>query len=424
LSHPLRALKHRNFRLLWLGLFAANMGTLIQFVAQDYLVFSLTHEAFWLGVVDAAGAVTLILTSMWGGALVDRWPKRRTLLVTQSLFLLSPLAVGLLISSGRIQVWHVVAFSVFTMLVLAVDYPARQALLPRLVPRKSFLNAVALNSVSFTGASAIGPALAGPIIAHWGTAAGFYLDAASSLAVLSALVLVRLDREGAPERADGGLHERVLEGFRYVVRTRELFLLGLLLAVVSFFAYPYQTLLPIFTSNVLHGDVVAFGLLRAAPGVGALVGGLVVGSMEERSLQARRMAMGAVGFTLCLLAFVSFPSLWLDLALLALAGALFTLFQATLQTFMQLRARDAMRGRVMSLFALAVIGVGPLGSFPIAWLADRVGVRVAVGAAAVVAGAFCAAVWAFQHRVLRRLEARCDEERRSSSARGSLRASG
>src|SRR5438552_6965857 len=193
LADPFAPLRHRNFRLLFAGLVVANVGTQVQFVAQDYLVYTLTHQAYWLGIVDASGAATLILASFVGGAIADRLPKRGTLLVTQSLFLVTPVLMGVDILVGAVRPWHVVVFSVVSALVLAVDFPARQAILPRLVERERLMGAIALNSITFTAASAVGPALAGPVIAWAGVPAAFFVDGASSLAILAALLAFRLE---------------------------------------------------------------------------------------------------------------------------------------------------------------------------------------------------------------------------------------
>lgn len=393
------ALRHRNFRLLWVSLLVSNSGTWLQGVAQDYLVYQLTGRALDLGAVSLARAVAIISLSFLGGTIADRLDRRRLLMVTQTLFALLAAALGLLVQTGAVRVWHVVVAAFAGAVILAVDQPARQSLLPHLVPRQDLMNAIALNSITFTGAAAIGPALAGPVVAAFGIPWGFYLNALSFAAVIGAVWAIRLPP--APRRPGGeSIRAAVASGLRYIGASRPLLLLVSLLMVVSFFAMPYQSLLPVLNHRVFDGGVGELGWLRAAPGLGALAGGLVLAYLSQ-AIRRRGLLLlaGAAGFSAVLLAASATGWFPLTLLLLFLAGLFFTLFQSTTQTLMQQLTDDAMRGRVMSLFAVSVIGTWPLGSLPMAWLADRAGVTAALAVGAGIAGTFTLAIWLGTRRV-------------------------
>lgn len=399
----LAVLQHRNFRLLWLSLLISNSGTWLQQVAQDYLVYQLTGRALELGLVNVVRAVALIGLSFLGGTIADRVDRRRLLMATQTAFALLAAGLGLLVQVGAVQVWHVVAASFAGAVILAVDQPARQALIPHLVPREQLLNAVALNSVTFTGAAAIGPALAGPLVALLGLTWGFYLNALSYGAVIYAVWAMRLPPTARGHRA-GGVGQAVVDGLRYVARSPAILLLVSLLTVVSFFVTPYQSVLPLFSHRVFGGDVGVLGLLRAAPGLGALVGGVVLASQSRVGNRARLALAGALGF--CLTTFTFAFTRWLPgaLALLFASGVLSTVFQSTVQTLMQYLTPDALRGRVMSLFAVCVIGTWPLGALPLSWEADLFGAPAATAANAVIAGLYCLATAALARRTLAALD--------------------
>lgn len=385
------SLRHRNFRLMWGGLLVSNSGTWLQVVAQDYLVYQITGRALDLGLVNVARAVALISLSFFGGAVADRMDKRRLLMVTQSLFAASAALLGLLVELHIVRVWHIVAVAFFNAVVLAVDNPARQALLPHLVPREHLMNAIALSSITFTGAAAVGPALAGPVVAALGMDWGFYLNAITYFAVVCAVSALRLPP--APEK---GRREPVgaalASGLSYVAASPVILLLVSLLVVTNFFAMPYQALLPVFARRVFNGGLRDLSYLRAAPGLGALLGGFLVARFSGISWKGILVLGSALGMSAALLLFSA--SGWMPVALLLLCcvGALWAVFQSSVQTLMQQLTEDQMRGRVMSLFTVSVIGMWPLGALPLSWAADQVGAPTATAAGALIAGVYALAV--------------------------------
>lgn len=393
------ALRFRNFRLMWISLLVSNSGTWMQGVAQDMLVYDLTGRALDLGYVAVVRAVALISLSFIGGTIADRLDRRKLLIATQTLFAVVAISLGLLVQFKLIQVWHVIVASFFSAVLLALDQPARQSLLPHLVPRGYLLNAIALNSITFTGAAAVGPALAGPVVAALGTPWGFFLNGFSFLAVIWAVWSLRLTippRSGKTERVS----EAVLSGLRYIAAAPTILLLVSILTVFSLTAIPYQSLLPVFARKIFDGGIQELGWLRAAPGIGALVGGLLLATFSSFRQKGLLVVGGGIGFAMVLVLFSRTGSISLGLPFLFLAGLFLTTFQSTTQTLMQTLTPDHMRGRVMSLFAVSVIGMWPLGSLPLSWSADRFGVGVTVMTGALVAGSYALAVGIFGKRHL------------------------
>ena len=402
-SGAFAALQHRNFRLMWISLLVSNSGSWMQNVAQDYLVYDLTHRALDLGLVNLVRAIPLIVLPFFGGTIADRVDRRKLLITTQTLFALTAAILGVLVQMRIVQVWHVIALSFVSAVLLAVDQPARQALLPHLVPRKDFANAIALNSITFVGAAAIGPALAGPLVARVGLSSAFYLNALSFGAVIGAVWALKLPPAShtvAPERVG----EALVAGLRYVAASPLILLLVSLLMVFSLFALPYQNLLPVFSVRVFHGGVKTLGYLRAAPGAGALTGGFLLAHYAWFRQKGWLALAGSVGLSLAVIAFCAVGWLPGALAILFLAGLLATVFTSTVQTLLQHIPSDQMRGRVMSLFTVAVIGMWPLGTLPMSWLSDRTGVRLAVAMGASVSLLYALGVAVFARRYVALLQ--------------------
>jgi len=400
------ALRYRDFRLFWVSLLVSNAGAWLQVVAQDYLVYKLTGRALDLGIVDGVRALALITLPFFGGVVADRVDKRKLLMLTQMLFAAAAALLGFLVASGLVRVWHDVAISLFTAIVLAFDQPARQSLLPRLVPRSALTNAIALNSVSYTGAAALGPALAGPLVALVGLAWAFWINAASYFLVVFAVWRISADTTPHAEQRETSARHAVASGVKYVASQPMILYLAAMLAIFSVLAIPYQTLMPVFNDRSFHGDVTTLGWLRAAVGVGSLLGGIgmalhaATGAHGVSRKRALFVVAAGLAFAGALVTFALQSALVGGLAMLLLAGCAWTLFQSNVQTLMQHLAEERMRGRVMSLFAVSVIGAWQLGAFPMGWAADRFGAaRALVAGCALAIALGLALTWTVRRRL-------------------------
>jgi MFS family permease len=382
------ALRHRNFRLYWFSQLISLTGTWMQAVAQGWLVLELTNQPFWLGVAGAAGTLPVLLFSLIGGVAADRLPKRSLLLATQSASAVLALALGLLVFAGQIRLWEVLAIALALGTANALDMPARQSFIIEMVDREDLLNAIALNSFTFNAARVLGPAVAGAIVAAAGTAACFLVNAASFVPVLVALAAMRGLAE-APRAAAGSVIQSLREGFAYAARERRFQGLIALVAAGSFFGFPCVTLLPAFARDVLHVDARGYGVLMAMTGVGATVSALALASRQRSGVGGPVVVGAGLGFGVAIVLFSQSRSFATAVPLLAIAGGGMVAQAAAANTLVQAMVPDALRGRVMSMFTMVMMGAMPLGNVLIGSLAGLIGMMAAV---AVFGVALCAAV--------------------------------
>jgi MFS family permease len=398
----LRALRSRNYKLFVAGQGVSLIGTWIQQIALSWLVYTLTRSAFLLGVVGFSSQIGMFVLSPVGGVVADRINRYRLLVATQSLAMAQALVIGVLVLAHAVAVWQIVALSLFLGVVNAFDMPARQAFLVDMIEdREDLPNAIALNSSMVNGARLVGPAVAGLLIAAAGEGVCFMINAASYLAVIAALLAMRI----APRRPNGRsrrIWPELREGFAYTfgfAPTREILLL---LALVSVAAMPYSTLMPIFAVQLLHGGASTLGFLSGASGVGALAGAVMLASRRSVRGLGRWIPIACAGFGAALIGFSYSRSLPLSLLLQAGAGLAMITHLASSNTILQTIAGDEWRGRVMSFYGMAFIGMMPFGSLLAGILAHHIGAprTVILGGAVCIAGA---AVFALRLPALRRL---------------------
>ncbi|MGH7302074.1 MAG: MFS transporter [Candidatus Rokuibacteriota bacterium] len=375
----LGALRHRDFRLFWIGQLISQVGTWMQSVAQAWLVLELTQSPLQLGIVSALQFTPVLLLSPVGGVLSDRFPKRRVLLISQTAMQLQAFGLAALVWSGRVQYWHVALLATLYGLSRAIDIPARQSYVTDLVGRSNLANAVALNSLIMNGARIVGPAAAGLLIAAFGMALAFFLNGVSFVAVLVALLAIRT--EGRPD-ADGrlGIREGVLGALSYAAATPPVaFTLGLMV-VVSLMVLNFNVVVPLVARDVLNQGAHGFGLLMSALGAGAVAGafGVALFRRAEPSLGF----LVAAGATLCLglVALALVGHFALAAVVLALLGCCQILFTTGCNTTLQLTAPNELRGRVMGLYTVTFAGMTPFGSLLVGWVAEHQGVRAACAA--------------------------------------------
>lgn len=385
----LRALRHRDFRLLWVGLFVSAVGTWMQIVAQALQVLSMTHgSALALGTVSLAQAAAFFLFTPLGGAIADRFDKRRILLLTQSFLLLLALALGLLTWLGLIRLWIIVALAFCAGAALSFDQPARTSLIPSLVPPGDLMNAVSLQSIIFTGASTFGPAMAGITVTLIGYTGNFFLNAASYLAVL--LALWRLSAIAG--RPAAGTREPLWASVRTMLATaaRDAALPGVIsgYGAMLFLGPSPAVMLPIFALRVLHLSATQMGFLFSAVGIGTILGGLTVASFGTVRHKGKLFLVALMVWSFALGGFAVSRTTWLSVTALLLLGAAQNAASATAITLMQTRVPSQMRGRIMSLNTLLVMGVRPLGDFPAGGLIGAIGGPLTAGISAAMTGAY------------------------------------
>lgn len=378
-----RAFADRNYRLFFMGQGVSLIGTWMTRLATGWLVFRVGGEnaAWLLGVVSFASLSPTFFLGPIAGVLVDRWNRRRVLVVTQLLSMVQSAAlawVAFTAGPGVGTVWLIAGLSIFQGVVNSFDMPARQSLLIEMISRREDLpNAIALNSSLVNGSRLIGPAIAGAVIAAAGEAWCFAIDAASYLAVVAALLAMRLKKRERPRDA-ASLGRSFLEGLQYAYGFAPIRSLLLLLALVSFSAMPYSVLLPIFAADVLHGGPNILGLLSAASGLGALAGAVYLASRPSVLGLGRVIVVATTTLGLALAAFSQSTMIWLSTCLLVLAGAGMMVQMAAANTLIQTLVNEDKRGRVMGLFGMAFQGAAPFGSLLAGWLAGIAGAQTVV----------------------------------------------
>ncbi|HEX6499067.1 MAG TPA: MFS transporter [Micromonosporaceae bacterium] len=380
------ALRVRNFRLYFAGQSVSLVGTWMQAVAQSWLVLELTGSGAVLGLVVAAQFLPVLFLGPYGGLIADRAEKRRLLTTTQTTLATLALLLGVLTVTHTVRLWMVVVLAVALGTVNAVDNPTRQTFVPEVVGPHLLRNAVSLNSVMTNAARAVGPAVAGILIAAFGVGVCFLANAASFVAVLFALSLMRTDQlMPAPPvvRAPGQL----VDGLRYVRGTAGLVAPLCMMAIIGTLAYEFQVVLPLLARTGLHGDARTYGFMTSAMGLGAVLGGLAIAAYGRAGVVP--LVGAAVGFGAALVAATLAPSLPAELVALAFVGVGSIAFLATGNTTLQLVSDPSFRGRVMALWSVTFLGSTPVGGPIVGAVAQHLGPRagLALGAAACLAAA-------------------------------------
>lgn len=373
LARGFRALEVRNYRLYWCGQLISQTGSWMQTTAQAWLVFQITRSPLALGLVATLQFLPIMLLSLAGGVISDRLPKHRLVLATQVAGLVQSLIFGTLVLAGAVQLWHIYVLAALLGVINAIDNPARQTFAAELAGREHLANAVALNSMLFNGARIVGPALAGLLIARVGIAPALYLNTLSFVGMIAALLLMDPATFLRPAQPTGGRARGGLaEGLAYVWRTPTVLQIMIVVAAIGGFGYNFSVVLPLLAGFVLHTDASGFGGLSAFLGVGALLG--AISTAYARQITLRRLIGGSACFSVLLGALALSTSLPLSAALLVALGFAGILFSTSANTLLQLRAPDALRGRVMGLYMLLFAGSTPIGSFLIGALSSLVGV--------------------------------------------------
>jgi MFS family permease len=403
------SLRHRNFRLFWCGQLISLIGTWMQGLGQQWLVYVLTGSALKLGIVSACQFLPVLFFSLYGGVVADRLPKRSLIIFTQSASLVLALILGVLTWANVVQIWQVYLLAFLLGMVNAFDMPARQAFIVEMVGREDLMNAIALNSSIFNGSRALGPAIGAYVITWVGIAGCFFINALSFVAVIIGLLMIRLTPpvKARPERRSA--LRQIGEGLGYIRSNRRVLLVFVLVSFISIFGVPtYTTLLPIIADRVLHAEVTGLGALSTALGVGAMVASISLAYTSSAGQRRLFLVIGSLAFSSLLTLFSLSGNFGLSLSLLAAVGFCVVATNATGNTIIQSSIPDHLRGRVMSVWALVLVGLAPIGSFLVGLLAEyasamltvRVGALICLAAAIVIVPQMFGHPWPLHRRAL------------------------
>jgi MFS family permease len=393
--HPIRpqtfaALRHRNFRLFYTGQMISLTGSWMQSVAFGWLVLELTNSSFYLGLVGALQTLPVLLFSFLGGVVADHTSKLRLLFITQVALMILAVVLGVLVDLKVIKIWDLCIIVFLSGTVMAFDIPVRQAFIVELVGRADLPNAIALNSTLFNATRVIGPALAGFLIAAVGKANCFFINAVSFLAVLVALVLVQVPPfQPVPWKPFLPAWKELLV---YIWPKREIRLLLLVMTLVAILAMPFFVLLPILARDVLGREALGFGMLYSAGGLGALLGGITLARRLQRRPPMPSFLGGLGVFLSGLLGLGLCGNYHLALIFIFLAGFGMVTLISTGNSLLQLNVPDALRGRLMSLFGLIVMGFAPIGMLVYGVVAHYIGPGLTIAGGSLAAGVVCGVV--------------------------------
>ena len=372
-----RALRHRNFRLWFFGQLTSLIGTWMQSIAQNWLVYQITGSAASLGLVNFVGAIPLVPLTLYAGAIADRVSKRRIIFFMQAAMMVLAFVLAILCWTGVVRFWHVLVLAFLLGAAQALDTPARQAFVVELVGKEDLSNAIALNSGIFHGARVIGPALAGILVASVGISISFFLNGASFFAVLAGLYLMdaTLIRK---TRAEGEDARDLLAGIRHLAANRVPTAIVILISLSSLLAMPYYVLVPVFAKEVLGRDAGGYGALMSAAGVGAVLGSLYAASAWASRRKGALLTAGSYAFPVLLFAFALSRIYPLSLVLLAAVGFAFVLQNAPANSMIQSLVPDHLRGRVMAIYVCLLLGLMRLGGLLAGLLAQALSAPVAL----------------------------------------------
>ncbi len=396
LNNPFLSLKHKNYRYYFFGMCISTIGTWMQNTAQPWLAYSLTKSALLLSVVSALQFLPALLFSLFAGVLIDRLPKKRMLIITQSLSLVITFALWLLVHSGGIQYWHLLVTSSLLGLVNTLDMPLRQSFVVEMVGHDDLMNAIALNSLTFNVARMIGPSIAGIIMGAFGVSSCFLINSLSFLAVLISLFFIHpVACETVQEKDEQGVFACIGEGLKYIFHNETLFTTMLFMTVVSIFALNYGVTIPVFATQVLGLAETGYGFLMSALGAGALTGALFVAALSK-SGPRRFILFFLPALTGLILILIGNTNSFLTTGIsLAVGGFLFVTYLSTANSNLQIHTVDRYRGRVMSVYSLIVAGSSPIGNLFVGAMDNWFGARMGFIASGIAVMVFIVPIFVY-----------------------------
>ena len=398
LSNTFSSFRYRNYRLWFIGQLVSLVGTWMQNTAQGYLLFSITGSAAYLGYVGFISGIPSWLFMLYGGVIADRMSRRTLLIITQTAMMILAFILAGLVVMNWVQPWHILVLAFLLGVANAFDTPARQSLVVDLVDKEDMTNAIAFNGTMFNAGLIIGPAIGAAVYALTGPAWCFTINGLSFIAVIIALMMMRITPSPTPTRRGSAL-AAIREGFRYVRGNRLVLTLTLSVFIVNIIGFGPVTLLPAWSVNILHGDITTNGLLLSARGIGAVIGGLLIAALARYGGRGKMWAASSFLLPLTMLAFASSRSVPISLLLMAIAGLGLVAMMNNSNAMVQGLVPDDLRGRVMGLYSLTFMGGGPLGALLAGVLADRTSEPIAFYLCAIGSLIFAGVIWLFRPEV-------------------------
>ncbi|PKM73293.1 MAG: MFS transporter [Firmicutes bacterium HGW-Firmicutes-16] len=378
MSNTFSAFRHKSFLYYFIGMCISTTGSWMQNIAQPWLAYRLTDSALLLGLVSAMQFLPVLLFSLFAGVLVDRFPKKKLLIITQTASLVITGALAILVYSGNIQYWHLLVTSTLLGFVNTLDMPVRQSFLIELVGKEDLMNGIALNSAMFNLSRTIGPALAGIVMGNFGIAACFLINSISFAAVLVSLFFIKPLIVQKPVIRDVSIFKDISDGLKYIYHKKILFVTILIMAVVGTFAMNFNVLVPVFAVQVLHQSETGYGLLMSCMGIGSFFGAMLIAAISKSGPKKFIMFVIPI-FAAISLTLTGFTSVYaLTGIALGVTGFFFIMFASNANSTMQMNTESKYLGRVMSVYTLVFAGSTPLGNLYAGGITEKFGARIGV----------------------------------------------
>lgn len=356
------ALTHKNFRYYWFGQCVSLIGTWMQNIGQSWLVFTLTGSPFLLGLVGMIQFLPITCFSLFAGVLVDRFPKKKILIITQSISMVLALILSLLVFIHKVKYPYILVLALMLGFTNTLDMPTRQSFVVEVVGKEDLMNAIALNSATFNLARILGPSIGALIMSLLGAGWCFLLNGLSFIAVIYGLFRIKPNAYVRKNKAQGRVLKEIKDGLIYIFHTPVLFKTALTVTVMGIFAFNYSVLLPVFTKNVLHQQEGTYGFLMSSLGIGSLVGALTVSLKSKTGPKENILLFSSIAISIMLICTGFSKQQYIAAISLAITGIFNIYFSTTANSTLQINSRDEYRGRVMSVYALVFAGSTPIGN--------------------------------------------------------------
>ncbi len=379
-NNPFTALKHKNFRYYWIGMCVSLIGTWMQNIAQPWLAYTLTNSPFLLSLIGIAQFTPMLIFSLFAGVVIDKFPKKKILLFTQSASLVITLILAILVWTGKVQYWHILIMATALGIVNTVDMPSRQSVIIELVGKEDLMNAIALNSMVFNLARIVGPAIAGIVMGYAGIAICFFVNAISFCAVVISLLFIKLNSVVKKSKDNARVLEEIKDGLKYIYDKKILLYTTLILTIVGTFAPNFNVLVPVFAKEILNQNEAGFGILMSFMGFGSFLGAMFIATLSKSGpkkfiVYVVPLIVGAA------LIITGYSNVYLLTGIfLAVTGFFFIAFTSSANSTLQLNSSNEYRGRVMSVYTLVFSGSTPVGNLYAGLFAEHFSARVGFAA--------------------------------------------